>query len=103
MRRRLPLLLAWAITVHKSQGMSLPHLQVELSNAFAAGQSYVALSRATSLDGLCIQSMDTESVGRLVSHDAKRFHAAASAESDMSRQAHQRGWLPDRGAHCFTA
>ena len=37
-RRRLPLQLAWAITVHKSQGMSLPLLQVELDNAFAEGQ-----------------------------------------------------------------
>ena len=37
-RRRLPLQLAWAITVHKSQGMSLPRLQVELANAFAEGQ-----------------------------------------------------------------
>ena len=86
-RRRLPLQLAWAITVHKSQGMSLPKLQVELGNAFAAGQSYVALSRATDLDGLCIRSFSPESVKRLISHDALRFHEAVTKASDATAAA----------------
>jgi len=80
-RRQLPLTLAWAITVHKSQGMSLDALQCELGNAFAPGQCYVALSRAKTLAGLCIKSFDAETVRRKLSHDAIRFHDAVRAQA----------------------
>lgn len=49
---QIPLRLAWAITVHKSQGMSLDEATVDLSGAFVEGQGYVAISRVRSMKGL---------------------------------------------------
>ncbi|MES1214127.1 MAG: helix-turn-helix domain-containing protein [Bacteroidota bacterium] len=51
-----PLRLAWAITIHKSQGLTFQKAIIDAGQAFAAGQVYVALSRCTNLDGLILQS-----------------------------------------------
>lgn len=52
--RQIPLILAWALTVHKCQGMSLDRVRIHFANAFEDGQIYVAISRAKSLDGLSL-------------------------------------------------
>lgn len=66
-----PLRLAWAITVHKSQGMSLDAVEVDLSKSFEPGMGYVALSRVRTLEGLTILGMNEMALR--VHEDARAF------------------------------
>lgn len=61
-RRQMPLRVAYAITIHKSQGMTLDKAVMSLNNTFTDGQMYVALSRVRSLEGLFINSFDPNGV-----------------------------------------
>ena len=80
---QVPLRLAWAITVHKSQGMSLDAAVVDLSRAFEYGQGYVALSRLRRLDGLHLLGLNERALR--VHPQAVEKDAAFRAASDLAR------------------
>jgi ATP-dependent DNA helicase PIF1 len=72
-RYQYPLSLAWAITIHKSQGMSLDAVYTDLSECFADGMAYVALSRCKTLRGLTVIGLSGKSIR--TNKEAIEFHA----------------------------
>lgn len=85
---QIPLRLAWAITVHKSQGMTLDAARIDLGKAFVEGMGYVALSRVKNLDNLYLAGLNRMALR--VSEDAQGINARllAQAEKDAKRFAH---------------
>mgnify|MGYP001292003296 FL=1 len=81
---QIPLRLAWAITIHKSQGMTLESAEIDLGNTFEKGQGYVALSRLKSLDGLKLVDFSYQAL------ELDRLAIKADARfQELSQQAEQ--------------
>ncbi len=72
--KQIPLTLAWAITIHKSQGMTLDNILCDLSKIFAEGQAYVALSRVRSLDGLYLKGFKPSMLK--INQKVRRFYSS---------------------------
>lgn len=85
---QIPLRLAWAITVHKSQGMTLDAARIDLRKAFVEGMGYVALSRVKNLDNLYLAGINQMALR--VSDDAQGIDELlrAKAAADAKRLAH---------------
>lgn len=70
---QIPLILAWAITIHKSQGATMDAAEIDVgSGVFECGQTYVALSRVKSLDGLYLTSFDASKI--LINKKVREFY-----------------------------
>ena len=95
-RAQMPLKLAWAISIHKSQGMTISTLEVELASCFEAGQVYVALSRAVSLTSTRILSFSPKKV--FCNPKVHAFYAAIEAQQrSQQQQQAAKGGEPGRG------
>lgn len=71
-RTQIPLTLAWALSIHKSQGMTLEYVEVSSKDIFVTGQLYVALSRATHLEGLRLTGFSRKQLP--LDRDVLAFH-----------------------------
>lgn len=87
--KQFPIRLAWAVTIHKSQGLTFDRLIIDAGKSFASGQVYVALSRCRTLEGIVLKSKITPEVifsDKRVSKFQDETHANAKIEEILSTE-----------------
>ena len=99
--QQIPLRLAWAITIHKSQGMTLEAAEINLMNTFEKGQGYVALSRLKSLTGLKLlgineQALELDSLAVKADRRFKSFKRSRDNFADVDLTAQHKAFI----RHC---
>ncbi|CUM54033.1 unnamed protein product [Debaryomyces tyrocola] len=81
-RIQLPLILAWSLSIHKSQGQTLPKVKVDLKRVFEKGQAYVALSRAVSRNGLQVLNFNKD---KIMAHPkVNKFYESLSSTEELA-------------------
>ena len=88
-RSQVPLILAWALSIHKAQGQTLERVKVDLGRVFEKGQAYVALSRATTIQGLQVLRFDPKKV--LAHERVRHFYAGLSKAEHVAKKKTKRG------------
>ena len=89
---QIPLILAWALTIHKSQGATMDAAEIDVgSGIFECGQTYVALSRVKSLDGLYLTSFDAKRIR--INKKVKDFYESLTT-FQQSNFEHQEVYIP---------
>lgn len=88
-RRQVPLILAWALSIHKAQGQSLDWVMVDLARVFVPGQAYVALSRARSMEGLQVLNFDPGKVR--ADEKVKEFYQSLSVIDTWNKEVQNGG------------
>jgi ATP-dependent DNA helicase PIF1 len=89
---QIPLILSWALTIHKSQGATLDAAEIDVgSGIFECGQTYVALSRVKSLDGLYLTSFDVKKIR--INKKVKEYYESLSLYNN-SKEKNQEVYIP---------
>ena len=90
---QVPLILSWALTIHKSQGATLDAAEIDVgSNIFECGQTYVALSRVKSLDGLYLTSFDARRIK--INKKVKEFYEALTTYQESMNKNEGQIYVP---------